>query len=73
VRIYDNPEHPQYGPVRRLWVVLTQLDMLEDAERHRPKFEPQWDVNLATMVHLGVDEHVAQRVVLNRLLERVVK
>ena len=32
-RVFDDPNHPQYGPIRRAWVVLVQLDLLDAAER----------------------------------------
>lgn len=72
-RIYDNPRHPQYGPVRRMWVVLAQLDMLNAAERYSRHYTFAggfaWDANLAGMVANGTPESVAQRHFIGTLLE----
>lgn len=46
VRIYDNPKHPQYAPVRRMWVILAQLNLLEFADTCGPVNVP-WDAHLA--------------------------
>lgn len=73
MRIFDNPNHPQYGPIRRMWVVLTQLGMAETMDRHtspRP-YEKPWDVALAETIAIGVDESAAQRAMLRDYLERM--
>lgn len=49
-RIFDDPTHPQYGPVRRLWVVLVQLDLLEAAERWSKHQEVNWDHAVAHVI-----------------------
>lgn len=66
MRIYDNPSHPQYGVVRRLWVILAQLGMLEHADS---LLEQPWDLALAEMMNFsGMTEHMAQRTVLLAML-----
>lgn len=72
MRIYDNPIHPQYGPVRRLWVVLTQLDMLPHAARY-DSFSGRngyrlWDERIAEDVACGLVESDAQRKLVSTLL-----
>lgn len=50
MRIFDNPNHPQYGPIRRMWVVLTQLDLLAAAERWGYHNQVDWDQHLANVL-----------------------
>lgn len=68
-RIFDNPRHPQYGPVRRMWVILMQLGI--DADRYVHEGEPSWDKYLAGRVAYGVEEPAAQRDLLSALLYRM--
>lgn len=66
MRIFDNPNHPQYGPVRRMWIILAQLDLLTDAE-HMEMNKP-WDEALAFTISEGyADEATAQRQLLRKL------
>lgn len=58
MRIFDNPNHPQYGPVRRMWVVLVQLDLLEAAERWSKHGIVPWDEWLA--IQLDENRHVKE-------------
>jgi len=60
MNIYDNPNHPQYGPVRRMWMIFTQLDLLRAAEHCMPG----WDRRLAEMIVEGNPESAAQRATL---------
>ena len=66
IYIYDNPNHPQYGPVRRLWVILVQLDLLEVADEPG-LFRSSWDDALAKIVQ-NHDESSAQSAVLDAIL-----
>jgi hypothetical protein len=71
-RIFDNPNHPQYGPVRRMWVILAQLDMLETAERWSEHKGRSWDRALAYDIadcRLANAEQIMQRTFLLILLE----
>lgn len=70
-RIYDQPNHPQYGPVRRLWVVLVQLGMLEAAERWSAAHDCPWDESLAIQIehHPHVPESHYQRAAIYGLME----
>lgn len=72
-RIFDNPNHPKYGPVRRMWVILEQLGMADRMDRYtepRP-YEKPWDAALAQTLGMGVDEVTAQRTMLRDYLERM--
>lgn len=77
-RIFDDPNHPQYGPVRRLWVVFAQLDLLVAAERWSRYQQTApgasghtWDSWIATLVETYPDknESVFQRELIGILLE----
>jgi hypothetical protein len=70
-RIFDEPNHPQYGPVRRMWVVLVQLDMLNAAERWSAHHNCPWDESLALQIehHPHVKESAYQRAMIGNLLE----
>jgi hypothetical protein len=74
MRIFDNPNHPQYGPVRRMWVVLAQLDLLTAAERYSEHYLEDgglsWDENLAfSFKHNKRREAHIQRHFIGTLLE----
>lgn len=66
MRIFDNPNHEHYGPVRRLWIMLAQLDLLDTAER-RPTVAP-WDETLSRWLSNGLGEAPAQRAMLDYLI-----
>lgn len=68
-RIFDDPNHPQYGPVRRLWVILAQLDLLEAGEHWGGKHFP-WDRALADLIRTEPDagESSHQRFILMQLM-----
>lgn len=58
VRIFDNPNHRHYGPVRRMWVVLTSLDILDMCEsiswaNSRTKEENEWDQIISHLMDQG--------------------
>lgn len=67
-RIFDDPNHPEYGPVRRTWVVLVQLDMLEAAERWSRHYKRTWDSVIAESV-IGRKESHVQRDFIYQLME----
>lgn len=69
MRIYDNPNHPHYGPARRLWVILAQLDLLETAEATLFKKKRKWDEQLAKMLDKDNAEPSAQVAVLIRVFK----
>jgi len=72
MRIFDNPNHPQYGPVRRLWIILVQLDLLEAAERFvaRRSAKPgQWDYVISLQIAAGENESAVQREFLYDIIE----
>lgn len=68
-RIFNDPDHPQYGPVRRMWVILAQLGMLKAAERYSRHYGLRWDILLAAEVRARKTEDEAQRAMLLRLME----
>ncbi len=67
-RIFDDPNHPRYGPVRRLWVILVQLNLLEEGDICYPK---GWDKACARLVAKGYPESAAQCAVLSFILENM--
>lgn len=67
MRIFDNPNHPQYGPVRRMWVIFAQLDLLAEADRR----VRGWDERLAVWVQNGMGEAPSQRAMLRHILEEM--
>lgn len=67
-RIFDDPNHQHYGPVRRLWVILVQLNLLEDAESYGGVVP--WDEWCACLMEMALSESYAQRIILSRLLEK---
>lgn len=73
-RIYDDPSHPQYGPVRRMWVILAQLDMLDAADKYDREHSGNrsWDSWLAHLIasNPGDSESRFQRRGLKYFLER---
>lgn len=68
IPIYENPNHPNYGPVRRLWVVLAQLGMLEKAEEVFYLRMQPWDVALSMNLDHAENESEAQRWVIGFIL-----
>lgn len=71
MRIFDNPNHPQYGPVRRMWVILKQLDLISSGERYPDSVSGRsWDESLALRIETGrdKDEAMSQRIILRRIL-----
>lgn len=74
-RIYDDPKHPQYGPVRRMWVILAQLDLLESAERfsehHTSQGGATWDETVAANCrqYPDINESAVQRALIYTLME----
>lgn len=70
MRIFDNPNHPAYGPVRRMWIILVQLDLLGSAEHYRSLGgNVTWDEAIAHRVARGMPESTAQRQVLSIIME----
>lgn len=67
-RIFDDPNHRHYGPVRRLWVILVQLNLLEDAESYGGVVP--WDEWLSCLMEMALSESYAQRIILSALLEK---
>lgn len=68
MRVFDNPNHPAYGPVRRTWVILAGLGLLgRDAEYHE-RHNTDWDRCMAGGIEEGLDENMLKRLIVRRLL-----
>lgn len=68
MRIFDNPNHPQYGPVRRMWIMLVQLDLLDQVEAGVAFRDEPWDERLARLAQTQ-GERSAQRGILSDALQ----
>lgn len=67
--VYDNPNHPHYGPVRRLWVVLNTLcDMDKLAKLFPQEWAYAWDEYAVYLLEKGVLEQVVSRMVVWRAI-----
>ncbi len=72
-RIYDQPHHRYYGPVRRLHVMLLQvyadvgLGDMDDI--YQEEFVATWDYDVAWFLDHDVSEAVALRTVIGRCLD----
>lgn len=61
VRIYNNPAHPNYGPVRRCWLMLEQ--MFADCggvESFEVRLHAHQDATLKAGGRIYWDQHLAQ-------------
>lgn len=63
--IYDDPNHPQYGPVRRLHLKLMELfadvDLTAVEQRYEAGIGKDWTEVVASSIAMGVHEaHVAR-------------
>lgn len=67
MRIFDNPNHPQYGPVRRMWVVLAQLDLLVAAEAWGERHGMTWDGAMVDLIE-PLGESGSQRWLLRAII-----
>lgn len=78
-RIYEMPDHPRYGPVRRMWIMLEQLfadrggvkvlevAMIAHVNRMRQE-RRTWDEQLDFILRAGLSEAAASRMVMQQLL-----
>lgn len=70
-RIYDDPNHPHYGPVRRLWKVLALIYGfdLDGVDRHwaRGGEVPigYWDEAMSSYLVLGFKEPKVHKLILS--------
>lgn len=65
MRVYDDPNHPHYGPVRRMWVILAGLDLLGFAETWRDSAGYLWDESVSLL--LGVPGYTEAQILRNSL------
>ena len=67
-RVYDDPNHECYGPVRRCWVILSGLwENLDTVDQHfRWEHGEDWDAMLVRLIEKNrYTERQALRVVVN--------
>jgi len=67
-RIYDNPNHPHYGPVRRTWVILVGLDVLDFDAVYHQIYRHDWDARIAQWMDEGLTEGQVKRLIVRRFL-----
>lgn len=68
IRIYDDPNHPTYGPVRRAWVMLVGMFGTDLSEVDRA-FYQEWGFNWDEHLHLMMREQgYPERYALQRLI-----
>lgn len=70
-RVYDDPNHPYYGPARRCWVILVGLfsDLTALDESYQQEGGWAWDEHLAYDLTNGVEERRALRKIVWRCLD----
>lgn len=65
MRIFDDPKHPHYGPVRRQWVLFKGLGLLDDGASidtaYYAEWGMSWDIHLSHHLVDGWDEAKALR------------
>ena len=71
MRVYDQPNHPHYGPVRRCWVILAGLfpDLAKLDTEYRWEWHSDWDFHLVHMLEQGHSEVVGLRTIVWRCLD----
>lgn len=71
MRVFDNPNHRGYGPVRRTWVILAGLDLLTPAldREYDACYGAQWDECMADAIVAGkTTEGQVARLIVYRML-----
>lgn len=70
MRIFDNPNHIHYGPVRCMWIMLAQLDLLDLADNNAvaTHLDKHWDEWISWSIDMGFTEQACQRKLLEILL-----
>lgn len=68
MRVFDNPSHAGYGPVRRTWVILAGLGVLELDGQYRQEYGHAWDSCMAGALEEGLDEQSVKRLIVRRHL-----
>lgn len=70
MRVFDNPNHPHYGPVRRTWVILAGLGV--ESERYDDAYarrhDTWWDSCMAGGLDEGLEEQQLKRLIVRRFL-----
>ena len=69
-RIYNQPNHPQYGPVRRMRTVLQVLNITDEKADSCLKLEKRrtWDEFITFGIDCGWPEALACRTLLKLIL-----
>lgn len=68
-RIYDNPNHPHYGPVRRQWVILKGLGLGDIDGAYYAEWGINWDTHLVKLFDGGFTEVKALRRITHHSLD----
>lgn len=71
MRIFDNPRHPAYGPVRRVWIMLAGLDLLDGRfdRGYENHYGVAWDECMAGGIASGVlSEAQLARLIVGRMI-----
>ncbi len=78
--IYEMPDHPHYGPVRRMWMMLEQMfadhggvkvfevAVLTFQQQRGLQPRPSWHEHLSNLIAGGISEPVASRIVMHQCL-----
>lgn len=71
-RIYDQPSHPHYGPVRRLHIMIMQLLTKHQCsvldEHYDEQYGETWDLQLSRLMSWDPSEPINSRAILTRVL-----
>lgn len=71
MRVYDNPNHPHYGPACRQWVIFAGLGCLEAEYAYFKEWGINWDVHLVKTIESGFTEEKALRRITYHMLDVV--
>lgn len=67
-RVFDDPNHSAYGPVRRTWVILAGLGLLDYDSAYRGQHGVYWDECMAGGIDSGENENSLKRMIVNRMI-----
>lgn len=72
MRIYDQPDHPAYGPVRRVHIMILQFFADKKMDRidlhYHEHYNSTWDEDLARLMQWDPQEALNSRCILERVL-----
>lgn len=70
-RVFDDPNHPAYGPARRVWIMLAGLDLLAEGtdQAYRDNYGVAWDECMAQSYTAGTLSEVnLARLIVGRMI-----